>query len=71
MLLLNIYRKLSDRVLYYLDVKLADLIGDLTGGTKLKIIYRLVETLYVVVWRSIYIFPQSPGAVSRSPTCEI
>ena len=34
MLLLNIYRKLSDRVLYYLDVKLADLIGDLTGGTK-------------------------------------
>lgn len=34
-------------------MKLADLIGDLTGGTKYKRIYRLVETLYVVVWRSI------------------
>lgn len=42
-------------------MKLADLIDcdiDLTGERK-KIIYRLVETLYVVVYlgRSIYIFP--------------
>lgn len=63
------------RIGYYLDVKLADLIGcdiDLTGGRNQRI-YRLVETLYVVVYlgRSIYIFPHSPGAVSRSPTCEI
>ncbi len=54
-------------------MKLADFIGcdiDLTEVLK-EGIYRLVETLYVVVYlgRSIYIFLYSPGAVSRSPTC--
>ena len=78
MLLLNMYLSfyiVNYRIGYYLDVKLADLIGcdiDLTGGRNQRI-YRLVETLYVVVYlgRSIYIFPHSPGAVSRSPMCEI
>ncbi len=62
------------RIGYYLDVKLADLIVILIlRGERNQRIYRLVETLYVVVYlgRSIYIFPHSPGAVSRSPTCEI
>ena len=59
------------RIGYYLDVKLADLIVILIlRGERNKRIYRLVETLYVVVYlgRSIYIFLHSPGALSRSPT---
>jgi hypothetical protein len=39
-------------------------------GERNQRIYRLVETLYVVVYlgRSIYIFLHSPGALPRSPT---
>jgi len=45
----------------------------LRGGERNQRIYRLVKTLYVVVYlgRSIYIFLHSPWAVSRSPTREI
>jgi hypothetical protein len=56
-------------------VKLADLIGDLTGGTKYKRIYRLVcrDPLCscLAIDRSTSFLKALGGAVSRSPTCEI
>lgn len=61
------------RIGYYLDLQTSLVVILILRGERNQRIYRLVETLYVVVYlgRSIYIFPHSPGAVSRSPTCEI
>jgi len=75
MLLLNIYlyRKLSDRVLLRCETCRPHWLWYWSYGERNQRIYRLVETLHVVVYlgRSIYIFLHSPGAVSWSPTCEI